>query len=241
MKIINNNNKNAFTLSEILVTLGIVGVIATLTLPNLMSSYTKKQQVARLQRTVNAVTSAAQNYLLDNQADTLDDTDFKNNHQLFLTKYLKARYIGDIDVALPGNYKKISKLDDSRIVKEMLNSSFGGNYGYSIYACGNLNSGTTVCISTPKMPDSENYAVVVDVNAKGKPNIHGRDLFTMNINQKGKIVPPVYYGSSRGGHEYEYEYGYEYGYGGRGGFGSCLEDVGHCYSQIVRDGWEMNY
>ena len=42
---INNlaNKKLAFTLAEVLITLGIIGVVAAITIPNLISTYRKKQ------------------------------------------------------------------------------------------------------------------------------------------------------------------------------------------------------
>ena len=38
----------AFTLAEVLVTLGIIGIIAALTMPALITKYQKKQTVAQL-------------------------------------------------------------------------------------------------------------------------------------------------------------------------------------------------
>lgn len=43
-------NKKGFTLAEVLITLGIIGVIAALTFPSLMSSYNKKVASTRLKK-----------------------------------------------------------------------------------------------------------------------------------------------------------------------------------------------
>ena len=40
--------KKGFTLAEVLITLGIIGVVAALTLPSLITNYRKKQTVAQL-------------------------------------------------------------------------------------------------------------------------------------------------------------------------------------------------
>ena len=43
-------NNKGFTLAEVLITLGIIGVVAALTLPSLITNYQKKQIVAQLKK-----------------------------------------------------------------------------------------------------------------------------------------------------------------------------------------------
>ncbi len=219
-------NKHGFTLAEVLITLGVIGVVATLTLPNVMASYAKRSQVAQLQRSVNAVTNAAQNYLLENNADSLNDIYFDTDK--FISEYLGAAHVGNLGSAMTEYYRSVSNPDYTSYVREVINSSIGGNYAYSDYACGKLDTGATICVSYGIQPDN-NRAVVVDVNASAGPNVYGRDLFTMGLNKKGKIVASA--GSGGGG--------YEYGFGGSGG--GCLNSAGNCFGQIVHDGWQMKY
>ena len=40
--------EKSFTLAEVLITLGIIGVVAAMTIPTLISNYQKKEYVARL-------------------------------------------------------------------------------------------------------------------------------------------------------------------------------------------------
>ena len=44
----NHRNKHAFTLAEVLITLGIIGVVAAFTLPNLIANYKKNSTVEQL-------------------------------------------------------------------------------------------------------------------------------------------------------------------------------------------------
>ena len=46
-----NNKKFAFTLAEVLITLGIIGVVAAMTMPSLIANYKKKQAVTQLKAT----------------------------------------------------------------------------------------------------------------------------------------------------------------------------------------------
>ena len=48
----------AFTLAEVLITIGIVGVVAALTIPNLMTSYREKATVAKVTETFSILTRA---------------------------------------------------------------------------------------------------------------------------------------------------------------------------------------
>ena len=49
------NFKNAFTLAEVLITLGIIGVVAAMTLPTLIANYQKQVYVNQLKKTVSVV------------------------------------------------------------------------------------------------------------------------------------------------------------------------------------------
>ena len=44
---LNFKRKPAFTLAEVLITLGIIGVVAAITIPNLITHYQKKQTVTK--------------------------------------------------------------------------------------------------------------------------------------------------------------------------------------------------
>ena len=48
----------AFTLAEVLITLGIIGVVAAMTLPTLINNYNKAVAVAKLQKAYSAMNQA---------------------------------------------------------------------------------------------------------------------------------------------------------------------------------------
>ena len=54
------NKKWAFTLAEILITLAIVGVVAVITLPNLIQKYQEKAIVNRLEKTYSLLQQSFQ-------------------------------------------------------------------------------------------------------------------------------------------------------------------------------------
>ena len=56
---------NAFTLAELLITLGIIGVVAALTLPTLITNYKNKEYATRAKRTYSLINQAIQKYQAD--------------------------------------------------------------------------------------------------------------------------------------------------------------------------------
>ena len=55
-----------FTLAEVLITLGIIGVVAALTLPNLIADYKNKELATRAKRSYSLITQAIQRWQADN-------------------------------------------------------------------------------------------------------------------------------------------------------------------------------
>lgn len=52
------NKKFAFTLTEVLVTLSIIGVVSALTVPTLMNQYQRKAQAVQIRKSANEIMSA---------------------------------------------------------------------------------------------------------------------------------------------------------------------------------------
>lgn len=50
--------KKGFTLAEVLITLGIIGVVAAMTIPNLITAHQKKVTVTKLQRAISILNQA---------------------------------------------------------------------------------------------------------------------------------------------------------------------------------------
>lgn len=54
------NKHNAFTLAEVLITLGIIGVVAAMTLPTVINNYKKQVAVNKLKKFYSVMTQAIQ-------------------------------------------------------------------------------------------------------------------------------------------------------------------------------------
>ena len=74
--------KLGFTLAEVLITLGIIGVIATLTMPTLMSNTAEREYSTALKKAVSALTEAIQmNVALENTSFDLSFMLGKNTNK----------------------------------------------------------------------------------------------------------------------------------------------------------------
>ena len=67
----NQNRKVAFTLAEVLISLGIIGVVAALTLPTLISNYKEKELIVRTKRLYANIQNAA--LLAQKENDSIGD------------------------------------------------------------------------------------------------------------------------------------------------------------------------
>ena len=69
--------KSAFTLAEVLITLGIIGIVAAMTLPALIQSHREKQTVSQLKKFYSVMSNAF--LLAYNEHGALDDWGISNN------------------------------------------------------------------------------------------------------------------------------------------------------------------
>ena len=68
-----NNKRFGFTLSEVLVTLGIIGVVSAMTVPTLMNNYQRQAYVTQLHKVYNEFLQVFERYMADQKVDTLND------------------------------------------------------------------------------------------------------------------------------------------------------------------------
>lgn len=81
-------NKHGFTLSEALITLSVIGVLALLVLPGVMKDSSNKATTALLQNTVTSINDAVQNELISNGTKRIEDTKILTNPDEFFSKHL---------------------------------------------------------------------------------------------------------------------------------------------------------
>lgn len=224
--------KKGFTLAEILITLTVVGVVAVLTLPNVIQGFDKRSHVAQLQRAYNALTNAvgqirASEQAFDLSTSSLATPEGRNN---FLYKYFVVQKECSENTTSGCLADSYGSYDLSRNYPTNLSdSSYKGAYKTgNNFKCVTIDSGAAFCLSTFQNGTAR---IILDVNGIKKPNLNGRDLFKFNIFPDGRLG--VIDRTTEKGRSYE-----------NNSFVTSCEPSSFadgCLYKIMVDGWEMNY
>ena len=178
----------AFTLAEVLITLGIIGVVAAITMPTLITNYQKHVTVSRLKKAYSQISHAFKLSEVENGETKYWNLDAPADEfaEKYLIPYLK-------------NTEKLLTSDlNSKIGYKFLNGqsakNIGWEWGYSL----KLSDGTFVIIDGWSPGDNSYRTIYVDINGYQKPNVFGKDMFVFQI-LKTSAFRPYYYHSSRDG------------------------------------------
>ncbi len=171
--------KRAFTLAEVLITLGIIGIVAAMTLPALIANHQKTQTATRLKRAYNVISNAIQQaksehgdvelWELSSSNDIQASSDFANT---YLIPYMNVIKKCDTSITDDCTYKPTS----------MKGTNLGNLPLHTRFV---LNDGTLIFIQS-RVNDAEHVFpriiyVNVDINGFKGPNISGKDYFQFAI------------------------------------------------------------
>lgn len=171
--------KNGFTLAEVLVTLGIIGVVSAMTVPSLMQNYQRQSYVTQLHKVYNEFMQSFESLKNDKNALNIREAglyDTEANISGFLKKYFRiTKDCGkDYTPCFSDDYKSMSgtaiTLSDTGISNVV-----------------NLASGASIAMGGLAASNSAGGYLYVDVNGPKGPNIGGRDLFYMSYDLDGNL------------------------------------------------------
>ena len=239
----NNSRKIAFTLAEVLVTLGIIGVVSAMTVPTLMQNYQRQSYVTQLHKVYNELTQAFLQFKNDRNAIWLSEAGHVRHQDMmpFMKQYFKVvQDCGKTSTpCFASSYKNLSGSTFELTTKDEDATYYGvlaSGASFGIKSDG-IDTGTNYT-------DDFLYRIAIDVNGQKGPNIYGRDLFILYIFSDGVVdayrVNPdcrennnCTLGANPSEHR---EKLYE----------SCASSTGNtwydgCFAKILNDNWEMNY
>ena len=147
----------AFTLAEVLITLGIIGVVAAMTMPSLMQNYKRQQATARIKKFVSVINQAlisAENDLGPREDWVKGEEDNSDSAYDFLNTYIKP-YIKSADIEKRTLFGR--NMATLRFVD-------GSQMSVKIGAC---------------------YDIWYDINGEKGPNEKGRDIFVFILCKNG--------------------------------------------------------
>ena len=196
-----NSRKAAFTLAEVLITLGIIGVVAAMTLPSLIQNYQKKALATQTQKFYSMMSQAVKQYMADYGVDDLRNTPLASDNyeeeyspeaiasiRDFATKYLKVvKECKSRDEGGDNCFAPVYRMWNNSIPYET-NNFTTSTAGWSSYRDYVLADGSVIKIGywgNKELPGP--IDLFVDVNGKKGPNRIGYDLWDMSIFYDGVI------------------------------------------------------
>lgn len=227
-----------FTLAEILLTLVIVGIIVSLTIPALISNINNQQYTSGFIRSYNLFNSAITTIMSNNSGTMLgavNDTDDLINkfaEQLSIRKFCLNR-------TAPGNCFANSYYNLH------LQNSFAP--AANTYSGGILNDGTSFMITSWDTSCTANWfnyngqnimcaRISIDTNGLTPPNVKGRDIFLLSITKIGLYPHLIPLGNNN---QPTFS---------SGSWRECeplnqaeLYNGDSCAGRILQEGWKMNY
>ena len=188
------NDRFGFTLAEVLITLGIIGVVAALTLPAVINNTEKKERQEALKKAYSTLQQALLMY--QNDIGEVPTKSTFNTETGAFKKALLPYFKGAVDCGKGTEnsacvYNNVT--DGSEEYKNYTGTSNIVNTGY-------FDDGQYI-VTDGVMYFFENYLstgtgsqgnvfVSVDVNGyKHLPNKWGHDLFTFELTEEGKLLP----------------------------------------------------
>ncbi len=173
--------RNAFTLSELLISLLIIGIIAVLVVPSTVKNVLQGSNITKLEATYKNLSDAVKKMMVEERITWMEDSSLWEDPQLFFDKYLTLNkdcgtsYKG----CFPDTYKSISGADVDES-KFLFDDSDASDFVHHYVI---LPNGASVGF----FRKYDNGAFVIDVNGFDKPNTLGRDFFAVQVDLNGHV------------------------------------------------------
>jgi len=215
--------KRGFTLAEVLVTLGIIGVVSAMTLPTLVKNHQRQVYVTQLHKVYNELNQAFSRVINDSNAVNLRESQFGREGGAYVLR----------------NYLKTVKTCNDNNFTECFADEYKNLNGQTLRTrnvivpgdCAVLASGASVCLATWGWTNGgyggvENISV--DINGKQGPNILGRDLFSFTLSEDGIVTTGEDLETATNNFSTMCA-------------GTTEDSYGACFARILNDGWKMDY
>ena len=211
-----------FTLAEVLVTLGIIGVISAMTMPTLIKNHQREVFVTQLRKFYSEFSQVIIDYQSKKNAVNLIEAGLSSPSGVntFMNEEFKiVKTCEDaIEPCFAGDYKTIK----------------GGTVGIDISTSYVLANGVSIRMLSAIESVDKIANIMVDINGKNGPNVLGRDLFFIALYKDGTMDDYVANNPAPLTHQQR-----------ETAFASCTSSNYSsgwgCFGKILNDNWKMNY
>lgn len=194
--------KKGFTLAEVLITLGIIGVVAAITLPTLIQNYQKQVYANGAKKGLNTIMNLMSKIQADENASSLETTTLFSDGTCYMDPTCEERYGNPtvIENLIPKYVKTIKTCKNEECDIKYIGSNFVNNklhlnldYVENIYNYNSnwstiygfyLEDGMVLYI----FPSQIGISIYFDINGEKGPNTKGYDLFFVSFSSTtGKV------------------------------------------------------
>ena len=183
--------KQAFTLAEVLITLGIIGVVAAMTMPTLIQKQQKKVAVTKLKQTYSMFGQAFQRAVADYGDSKNWSYDTKGLNNLETEKYLEKYLFPYIIVTKKLGWRSYDGLNYSYTNMDKSKAFGNGFGGYFFYLKNGVMASVHFGSTKDDLTGEKTLNVLtfwIDINGRQKPNVLGQDAFNFTFDQnKNKL------------------------------------------------------
>lgn len=183
--------KRGFTLSETLITLGIIGVIAAMTIPNLIAKNEQRKTVTKLQRAISVMNQAYKQSVEDNGEISIEEFNSLGGEEYvkkYWQPYLKATYCANFQAC---GYKTWGFTLPNGNSAGWYYMSSGRPAFYTMDGFLYIIIFSYSAAATSKIEVGQH--IFVDLNGGEKPNKFGHDVFMLTRLTDGEGVQPMGY------------------------------------------------
>ncbi len=247
--------KPAFTLAEVLITLGILGIVIAMTLPSLIGKYNNLVYTVKLKKAVSSLEQTFQYIMAVEMVDSLEETSLFQS--IYFDQCEENHYPSDYGCGT--FFEELNKLLKSKPflpTKDLQTYSLDGRkdnnskgHYYLILPDGTAINhyfrfwkkargfGSTTNITNE--PYRRQGYFRFDVNGMAGPNKYGRDLYWFDLTSTGFLVPAgsMKYSLLNSGDESEY-------WKNANSCGPAKNKTTSgtgCGARIIENGWDMDY
>lgn len=214
--------KSGFTLAEVLITLGVIGIVAAMTLPIIVGKYQKQVTVSKLQKFYTELNQAIERSEVDHEDYEYWPKPPVIDKDVYFDEYWKP-YLKVFRVCK--TYKDCGyKKNNPWITRANINSTW--TITTLSRTCFYLDNGTFMIMRYPSLTRPDIFDILIDINGSKGPNKYGYDVFIMQKSSAKGTKAFVPYG-----------YGSNYNYSIR--TNECKNIGGFCLYKIMEDGWQI--
>ncbi len=170
------NQYAGFTLAEVLITLGIIGVVAAMTIPTLISKYRHKEYETRFKKANSMLAQATSDLPIEYGSCDASNAQSLNDYIFGKLKSVNSGSLRSNDISYKDKFKTYSLQNTTSVIHPNCfdSSANQGAYNYIVTP-----DGITFSFCTN---NSVGNSISVDINGVNKgPNAFGHDLFFFRI------------------------------------------------------------